>query len=553
VSISTRRRSLAVALAVLSATAGAISSRAPVAAAPTVTLSVDVASGRHAISPDIYGVNFASEPLARRIDLPVDRWGGDTTETYNWKLGSANHGLNWYFSNFADCWEERFDYCTTGRDFRAYQERIEFDRGVGAKTVLTLPMLGWVAKDAKYEQDVSCSFPSDVYDPQDDHDPYNRECGNGQRGGRFISDPPSDPKRAGTEITPQFNKEWIADLVSRYGDAAHGGVEVYALGNEPGLWHETHHDFHPARLSYDELWQKSRALALAVKEADPTAAVLGPAEWGWPNYFCSSVDRADDTCSEASPDRAAHGGTPISAWYLRQFNEYEAANGTRLLDYFDLHYYPAATYEGARYEPLTDVTRPLWDESYRDPSWVDAVIRLIPRMREWIADDYPGTKLAITEYNMGLDVTTSKRLHTIIQADTLGIFGREGVDLATFWPMPSSPVPADAFALFRNYDGDHSGFGDTGVEATSSNERKLAVYAAQHGDDGALTLIVINKTSKSVTSRLRLTGFSAGPSAEVYRYAGNGIERVGRRKVADSGFTASYPARSATLLEIPPA
>src|SRR6185503_15769922 len=102
----------------------------------------------------------------------------------------------------------------------------------------------------------------------------------------------------------------------------------------------------------------------AVKGSDPTAAVLGPAEWGWPNYFCSTADVPDNGCSASSPDRAAHGGIDISSWYLQQFADYEEQNGTRLLDYFDLHYYPQATYQGARYKPITDVTRPLWDRDY---------------------------------------------------------------------------------------------------------------------------------------------------------------------------------------------
>ena len=107
----------------------------------------------------------------------------------------------------------------------------------------------------------------------------------------------------------------------------------------------------------------------------------------------------------------------------------------------------------ARYSPVTDVTRPLWDTGYTDPSWIGAKIGLVPRMRAWVRDNYPGTKLGISEYNLGLGVTSDPRLQNVIQADALGIFGREGLDLATFWPDGGSPVPAAAFRIFRNYDG----------------------------------------------------------------------------------------------------
>src|SRR5947208_882620 len=67
-------------------------------AASGPALSVDATSpDHHSISPDIYGLNWADQSLASEIGLPVDRWGGNTTDTYNWQLGSANTGADYYF------------------------------------------------------------------------------------------------------------------------------------------------------------------------------------------------------------------------------------------------------------------------------------------------------------------------------------------------------------------------------------------------------------------------------------------------------------------------
>ena len=49
-------------------------------------LTVNVAADNHAISPYIYGMNFASEAIAVDLRLPVRRWGGDSTTRYNWQL-----------------------------------------------------------------------------------------------------------------------------------------------------------------------------------------------------------------------------------------------------------------------------------------------------------------------------------------------------------------------------------------------------------------------------------------------------------------------------------
>jgi hypothetical protein len=507
-------------------------------------LTVDVGARRHHISSGIYGVNFAGRSFARRTRLPLDRWGGNSAETYNWKIRGSNHGNDWYFENFPDCWTQAFGYCTTGHHYSAADAQIRQDRATGTRTLLTLPLDGRVAKAVTYDNQNPCSFPSGRYDPQDDHDPYHPVCGNGRRNGAFVANP--DPSIAGTRAGASFDAGWVSHLVRRYGTARRGGVGVYELGNEPGLWDQTHHDFHPRPVGYDELWSRSLAAAKAVKRADPTAAVLGPAEWGWPNYFCSSVDlRALGTCDAHSPDRAAHGGAALSAWYLKRFAAAQQQTGTRLLDYFDLHYYPQGTYR-----PATDVTRSLWDPRYRDPSWIDHRIRLLPRMRAWVHRDYPGTKLSLSEYDLGLGVTSSRRLQNIIEADTLGIFGQQRLSMAAFWPEPSSAVPGSAFAMFRDYDGHHHTFGDVSLRAASTGRGRLSVYAAQHGRHGAVTVLVVNKTARALRSRLTLEHFRARAHAATYSYSGHGIERQAATRVSSGGFTRSYPARSISLVAL---
>ncbi len=173
-------------------------------------------------------------------------------------------------------------------------------------------------------------------------------------------------------------------------------------------------------------------------------------------------------------------------------------------------------------------------------------------MREWVATNYPGTKLAISEYNWGaLDHING----ALAQADILGIFGREGLDLATLWSPPSASEPgAFAFRMYRNYDGQGSSYGDTWLRSTSAAQGKLAIYAAQRSSDDALTLMVINKTGENLTSKLDLSGFSPSGSAEVYRYSAanlGAIVRETNQPISASGFTATYPASSITLMVIP--
>ena len=75
------------------------------AAAPTTgpSLRVDVRHGRHTISADIYGVNFASDigsaSAVAKLGITVDRWGGNSTTRYDWTTGVHNTGADWYFEN----------------------------------------------------------------------------------------------------------------------------------------------------------------------------------------------------------------------------------------------------------------------------------------------------------------------------------------------------------------------------------------------------------------------------------------------------------------------
>lgn len=259
-------------------------------------------------------------------------------------------------------------------------------------------------------------------------------------------------------------------LTGRHGAADDGGVNFYALDNEPGLWHETHRDVHPQPVTYDDLWTRTLDYATAVKAVDPSAQVLGPCVWGWCEYFYSAADGC-----QPGADRAAHGGMPLLEWYLAQNRARELATGVRPVDYLDIHYYPQA--EGVT---LNDSEasgalrlrslRSLWDPSYVDDSWIGQPVMLIPRMKAIIAERSPGVKLAITEYHWGGDTGISSAL---AQAEVLAIFGREGVDLATRWVAPQAPSKVlEAFRMYLDYDGLGHTLAGESVRATSPKRRR---------------------------------------------------------------------------------
>lgn len=526
-------------------------------AADGPALTVDPSASRHAISPYVYGMNFAGEDLAKELRLPVRRWGGNATTRYNYLYDETNRGSDWYFENVPGPAPDP----AALPDGSETDQFTEQDRRTGTGTILTVPLIGWTPKGRDY----TCGFSIEKYGPQQKADTeWRPDCGNGVTAdGANVTG--NDPADTSVPAGPAYVTDWLAHLTGKYGTARDGGVRFYNLDNEPDLWHATHRDVHPKGAGYDEMRDQTYAIASAVKAADPGAQTLGPVGWGFQSLTMSGLDKQTcdaegGGCWSDPPDRAAHGGTPFAAWYLQQMKAYEKEHGTRVLDYFDEHLYPQQSGvalgdagDAATQELRLRSTRQLWDPTYTDESWIDQPIQYIPRMRQLVDENYPGTKLAITEYNWG---ALGHLNGALAEADVLGIFGREGLDLATLWAPPASTDPgAYAFRMYRNYDGAGSAFGDTSVSAASADQGELAVYAARRSSDEALTLMIVNKSlTDDLTSTVSIAGRSGSEAAEVYRYSGADLSSIVHAPdvtVGSDGFTSTFPASSITLVEVP--
>jgi hypothetical protein len=514
---------------------------------PGPNLSIDAGASLHTISPDIYGMNHADAALAEDLSLPVRRWGGNSTTRYSWMNDTSNRASDWFFENIP------YDNSDPGQlpDGSRSDQFVEQNLATGTDSLITVPLIGWTPK----ARQLDCGFSVSKYGPQQEVDPWYPDAGNGVHpDGTLMTG--NDPLDTSAVIDETFVQGWINHLKNKYGP---GGVRYYNLDNEPMLWNSTHRDVHPEATSYDDMRDLTYQYASAIKAADPGALTLGPVAWGWTAYFYSALDAEPGGSWWLNPqDRNAHGGVPFVDWYLQQMLAYEQTHGTRILDYLDLHGYPQApgvALSGAGNAATQALrlrsTRCLWDPTYVDESWIAEPVRLIPRMRDWVNQNYPGTKLAVTEYNWGaLDHING----ALAQADVLGIFGREGLDLATLWEGPAFDDPVSfAFRIYRNYDGLKSTFGNLAVSCVSSDQGQLSVYGALRDTDGALTIVVINKTQKQLHSKVTLSGFTPSGDALVYRYSEadlSAIRRLADQPVGTSGFERSFEAESITLIVV---
>jgi hypothetical protein len=518
-----------------------------------VTVSVNARQPLHKISPLIYGVSVASQTELEATGARLNRWGGNPNTRYNWALGSAwNAARDWEFRNYGG---------TPVAPSATSDEFVAKNRAVNVQSVITIPAIGWVARSSDTESRSTNVPPaggpplSSGADAILGYDPtLNRTVTSvpsfARKGAPFTDVPNIDGG-------PVFQDEWVHHLVGRFGAASAGGVRYYVVDNEPDLWSATHTDVHPVDSSYDDMLATFIEYANAIKSVDPQAQVLGPAVSGWTGYFFSARDRGSDNF-RTHADRQAHADMPFLAWWLNAVRQHDEQVGRRTIDVLDVHYYPQApsVFSDAHDEATNLVrlrsTRSLWDPTYVDESWIDQPVRLIPRLREWIDRYYPGTLLAVNEWNWGADQTMNGALAI---ADVLGIFGREGVDMAAYWTSPPAGSPgAFAFSLYTNYDGFGRGFGDQALAVSSDHPDDVAAYASRDSATGALIVVALNQRSDAdLPVRLGFDDTSGFQQVRAYRYSAQqpeAIERLDDLPMTSQSVALTLPAASITLLQL---
>jgi len=497
---------------------------APDGPAKPVKVMVDCSGQARPINPMIYGM--AGEYEANHAG--AFRLGGNPTSRWNWELGVWNVGADWFFEN-------------TKASVKIH-DLIVNAANYGTKVAVTVPMIGWVSKD-----DSSAGFPVSKHGPQRNRDQYRAEAGDGFEGdGKEVR--PGPPTQTSVAAPPELIGKWIADLRRMTRDKGKG-VEVYFLDNEPNLWSSTHRDVHPDPMTYDELLDRSIRYGTAIRKADPEGKIAGPAEWGWTAYFYSAKDTAKGLIPHV--DQLAHGGTPLIPWYLRKLAAHEKKTGTKILDMLDVHYYPqgngiwgnnGATDRETSARRLR-ATRSLWDPKYIDESWINDKVRLIPRLQEWVQENYPGLGTSLGEWNFGAEEHISGGMAV---AESLGRFGQGGLTAAFYWVHPPKNSPAFyAFKAYRNYDGKGAKFQDLSIP-TQVPAEDVSAFASRSQDGTKITVVLLNQDFDNqidVTLDVARCGLVSSKRSFFYTEGSNGL----LERPAPKGGTPTSPDRLANF------
>lgn len=501
-------------------------------------VSIDTELEKSPISPYIYGVNQDIDGLtstARRL-------GGNRLTGYNWENNASNAGSDWVHSSDdyipRSMGIDEIDFDTPGIVVTAFHEQTLTNKF--PYSLITLQAAGFVSADKTGEVKEDETAPS-------------------LRWKEVIF-----AKNAAFALTPDltddyvYMDEYVNFLVNTFGNAKEStGIKGYSVDNEPGLWSHTHSRIHPENAACEEIIEQTAELSKAVKNIDPFAEIFGPALYGFNAY--TSFQNAEDWENNYS-----NAYKWFVDYYLDKMKESSDAAGKRLLDVFDIHYYSEAKGGGMRVtfgeDPANiecnkarlQAPRTLWQGSYKEDSWItqyapEEFRPIIPRIQESIDQYYPETKLAVTEYDFGAG---NHITGGIAQADTLGIFSKNNVYLATYWGGENKKYIASAVNLYTNYDSKGSTYGNTNVKCDVSDYDSASAYASIQGENtDNVNVILLNKNyDQPTTFNVSVNSDKKYQSATVWGFDRNSnliTEKRSISSIKDNKFLVTMPALSA--------
>ncbi len=549
-----------------------------VTASTAVAVDINVLANRHQISPFIYGNNDQTIADILDVGYTYSRWGGNDSSNYNYLLQTRNAASDYYFEDYGGAGDQ--------------VQLITDTQNAGSHALTTMAMMDWVAQTSGW------SFSVKEFGPQCSVDPYNTDAGNGLVAGSTgncststvpvttnaittayypLVDTAQQCPSGTTDGTTCIDREtWAKALAPAFGSGACSlpystitSCHLYDMDNEPEIWNGTHRDVHPNPTGYDEIANLYEAEATNLKAWDPAAVRFGPVFCCWWYYW----NGANGGGNGIPSDKSAHGGVDFLPWWLNQIYWFDQINGARTLDVFDIHAYgdcgidnnctdgkltnaqlQAETAEVAAYywDPATvnqDTNNTYTTNEEPNPS----IPFIIPRFKAMVNAIYPGTPLSFTEWGAGFAQNASTDFSTAIaDADTLGVFGREGLSFASRWGGPSSGTPEYlAWKMYTNYDGAHDGFGTVSVSDTNNgNSNLFSSYATLNSTGTTMTIMVLNKDPGNAAQvTFDLSGFNASTYV-AYTLASTASGSISASNSAAWNSSQSFAPYSITLLVI---
>ncbi|HBY55106.1 MAG TPA: secretion protein Por [Marinilabiliales bacterium] len=504
-----------------------------------VTITVNAAQGKRAVSPNIYGRN---ESFDKSVQFYKDAGlrfarvgGGNNMSAYNWRQKLTVHP-DWFNNVY-------------GTDWDVYAKKIN-DNFTNMQGMFAFQLLGRAASTGKN------NFGDWAY--MQAHPGFN---GFGQNlAGGGTPNPNGGSKALVDGNIDLFSKPWPADssvaILDHWFGANGKGfnkkkLEYWSMDNECDVWNGTHDWAMPTLIPASEFMDRFIELAKKAKAIEPDIKICGPvttSEWQWYKWSNENI-RINGT---------------YYCWFeyfIKRCADEEKASGIRVLDVFDIHHYP---YAPTNADALQN-HRIFYDKNYNYPGanglntinggWDTSSKKeyVFQRINDWLTKHYGanhGITLGLSEWSPGPD---EPNLASVIYATHLGTFANNGVEYFTPWNWFTGMW--ESIHLFSRYSKKYS------VSSTSSLENTVSAYTTVNEAADSMTVIIVNRDMSSTRNvTVNLNGYTVNdgnystlqlaslPSTETFISHTNNALKKNSVAITSNSFTLAVPKLSTTAV-----
>ena len=466
-----------------------------------IDITVDTQKGVKKISPYLYGRNidkisdgtaetdtteeaFISQMLEAGIHFLRANNGNNATR-YNWRHKMTVHP-DWYNNVYTHDW--------------ANTAQKVLGKMPGIDAMYAFQLTGFAASSTEH------NFGD--WDWQQEHGKWATSTLDLAGGGEVADDGETLVKAGDYKL---YNMEWPADstvaIIPYWRDELKFDMnrfKYWSMDNEMEIWRGTHSDLDLPVTGdflvehYVDVAKKARAQWKDIKLTGPVTAN----EWQW-----CSIGSYNEQDRPKGNDR----NYCWLEYFIMKLAEEQKKSGVRLLDVFDIHWYPSEK----DYESRVNWYRVLFDTTYNYPgangikmvngSWDNNNTKeyIFKRVNDWL-DKYFGEGHGIT---LGITETSlidedDPMVTALTYASFIGTMQDNGVEIFTPWTWGDGMY--ETVHLFSRYGHRNR------IESISTNDSLVSAYSSVTSKGDSLTVIFVNRAEKDAQDiQLKLSNFDA--------------------------------------------
>ena len=469
-----------------------------------IDVSVDVKAGVLPISPYLYGRNIdmvndwsaESDSAEQEFIGQVSEAGihmmrannGNNATRYNWRKKLTVHP-DWFNNVYSHDW--------------AITAKKVLDKMPGVDAMYAFQLTGYAASSTDY------NFPD--WNWKQEHGTYPSRAFDLAGGGEVSEDGKTLIKAGDYTL---YNEEWPADstvgIVPYWRDEQKFDMsrfQYWSMDNEMEIWRGTHSDLDLPVTGdflverYIDVAKKARAAWKDIKLTGPVVAN----EWQW----CHISAYNDESRPKIDGQEYCW-----LEFFTKKIAEAEKTSGMKLLDVFDIHWYPSEK----DYESRMNWHRVLFDTTYYYKGgngircatgkcdWSDKekgyrsyiFVRINRWLEQYFGKDH-GIKLALTETSL---IDEDPMVTALTYASFIGTMQDNGVSVFTPWSWGDGMY--ETVHLFSRYG--HA----NRVQSVSTNDSLVSAYSSITAKGDSLSVIFVNRAEKDAQDvQLRLANFDA--------------------------------------------